>query len=304
MNLIPWGLKQSTGAMVHVDAVPNGKASGCICPACKLVLVAKNKGAVKAHHFAHYDTGQGACEGWFHATAKQLLYEQIQRAITEGVSIPVVWSCQDCRCEHGGDLVKGSTSVHIEERIIDLDTNIRPDILLKGQRTKIVEIVVTHEPELPVWAYAAANELPVVRFRFTEAGDLAQIFRPALDEPLVYGAWCCRCPLCPWCGETRTCADHRYCEQCGTCVEDARGQLGGLGDHGHCRECNQVLVGKDNLYGHHYRCYTRKIYGLPPCPKGDHSHCRKCGKPTPKKDYGTLGYYDFWVTCRSCSFGR
>lgn len=43
----------SDGALRHVNSVPNGAACGCVCPACRQPLVAKNGGAKLIHHFAH-----------------------------------------------------------------------------------------------------------------------------------------------------------------------------------------------------------------------------------------------------------
>ena len=48
----------ATGALVHIDTVPNGNSCGCICPGCKQPLIAKNGGQKLIHHFAHK---KGAC---------------------------------------------------------------------------------------------------------------------------------------------------------------------------------------------------------------------------------------------------
>ncbi len=41
----------ASGLLRHIDAVPNGKACGCVCPACGESLVAR-QGVVRAHSFA------------------------------------------------------------------------------------------------------------------------------------------------------------------------------------------------------------------------------------------------------------
>ena len=51
-NKIPYALNKD-GVLVHVDSVSNGNSCGCICPACKKPLQARNAGLIKRHHFAH-----------------------------------------------------------------------------------------------------------------------------------------------------------------------------------------------------------------------------------------------------------
>ena len=43
----------SNGKSVYIDEVANGKNCGCHCSECGSELVAKNKGNIKIHHFAH-----------------------------------------------------------------------------------------------------------------------------------------------------------------------------------------------------------------------------------------------------------
>lgn len=53
MNIkLPFGLQN--GQIVDISSVENGLACNCFCPSCGQKLIAK-KGAVKEHHFAHYN---------------------------------------------------------------------------------------------------------------------------------------------------------------------------------------------------------------------------------------------------------
>ncbi|PKH86886.1 putative zinc ribbon protein [Colwellia sp. Bg11-28] len=52
MNLIPFAYLASTQELVDVADVPSGKDCQCVCPSCKIPLIAK-KGMVKEWHFAH-----------------------------------------------------------------------------------------------------------------------------------------------------------------------------------------------------------------------------------------------------------
>lgn len=50
-TLNPYGLDKNNN-LVCVDDVPNGLDCGCVCPACKVDLIAK-QGDERVHHFAH-----------------------------------------------------------------------------------------------------------------------------------------------------------------------------------------------------------------------------------------------------------
>ena len=52
MQLI-YAIDKNTETLVHVDMVPNGNQCHCKCPGCGEDLIAKNKGKIKDHHFAH-----------------------------------------------------------------------------------------------------------------------------------------------------------------------------------------------------------------------------------------------------------
>jgi hypothetical protein len=52
MNLIPFALLPETDLLVDVADVASGRKCGCICPSCKIPLIAK-KGEIKEWHFSH-----------------------------------------------------------------------------------------------------------------------------------------------------------------------------------------------------------------------------------------------------------
>ena len=61
------------GRFVNVDDVKTGQECCCFCPACKEPLVAKNKGMVRVHHFAHQSGTECdlAYESMLHLLAKE-----------------------------------------------------------------------------------------------------------------------------------------------------------------------------------------------------------------------------------------
>lgn len=69
------------GHLVHIDSVLNGNECGCICPACKKPLQAKNAGQIRIHHFAH-NSGVD-CPASLETTLHLLAKDKIQKAFNK-----------------------------------------------------------------------------------------------------------------------------------------------------------------------------------------------------------------------------
>ena len=69
------------GNLVHIDNVPNGNGCGCVCPACKKPLQARNAGLIREHHFAH-QAGVD-CPTAYETSLHLLAKEKIQKAFYE-----------------------------------------------------------------------------------------------------------------------------------------------------------------------------------------------------------------------------
>lgn len=84
-NHIPFGLREEGQAYVDVADVPKGRKCGCICPSCKIPLIAR-QGKVNRWHFAHasrkIDDIEQNCEYSFfvsvRAMAKQIIESGFQ----------------------------------------------------------------------------------------------------------------------------------------------------------------------------------------------------------------------------------
>lgn len=63
------------GRVVHIDDVANGARCECICSQCAGLLIAKNGGQERAHHFAHESGTEcaGGAETAIHVAAKQIV---------------------------------------------------------------------------------------------------------------------------------------------------------------------------------------------------------------------------------------
>jgi hypothetical protein len=134
---VPFGLDGLTIYEPH--QVPNGMACGCICPACKRPLIAKQR--AKTPHFAHApgEDCENGLETAVHLAAKQILADRRE------VRLPAV--------EFRSSYAKGRTTISSPEKIVSVDSveleswliDMRPDIVVKlGDQSYLVEIAVTH----------------------------------------------------------------------------------------------------------------------------------------------------------------
>ena len=150
----------NSGKMVYVDDVPNGLACNCRCPKCHELLVAKNGGEIKVHHFAHANGSEckGAYETALHIMAKEIIATERTLMLPKYLlfngkkfqQYPYYYEDDEVyECDYEEDEKVEAHKVHfkdveIEERN-DLST-LQPDcvgITDDGQRIHI-EIVVTH----------------------------------------------------------------------------------------------------------------------------------------------------------------
>lgn len=136
--LVPFGLKGDK--LYEPTQVDNGKACGCVCPACKNPLVAKQK--AKTPHFAHAqdENCSRGLETAVHLAVKQIIAEKMK------VRLPaVVWSNPLLRKNESKTLYLERTvaleSVALEQVVDDF----KPDIVVVGNGTKyFIEVAVTH----------------------------------------------------------------------------------------------------------------------------------------------------------------
>ena len=297
--LIPYALN-SSGNIVHVDAVPRGKHCGCVCPACEAPLVAR-KGEVKVHHFAHANN-RPACESALHATAKLMLFQRIQRAIEQADNLPLRYDCPVCECWHDVNLLGKAQAVHLETEIPEAD--IRHDILLSsadGKPLVLIEVVYKHSPEPPVLSFVKRKNVGLLEFVLEEASDLDLLEKTPL-VPRRMTVTQCPCLSCSHCSE-RCCPHkgHKYCERCNHCVNlDKLFDYGLPEEHRDCPECGRHMVLGAGQF--HFRrcfcCHIARKFKRRPCPEPDtdpdHGHCKKCGNRI-KSEY--RGVYELCYQC-------
>lgn len=136
--LVPFGLKDDK--LFEPTQVSNGKACGCICPACKKPLWAKQN--AKTPHFAH-DRDENCSKGLesaVHLAVKQIIAKKME------VRLPaLIWKSSLPRSDqtkllHKQQVIK-LESVVLEQRIDDFI----PDIVVVSKGIAyLVEVAVTH----------------------------------------------------------------------------------------------------------------------------------------------------------------
>ncbi len=136
--LVPFGLKEDK--LYEPTQVENGKACGCVCPACKKPLVAKQN--AKTPHFAHSqdENCTRGLETAVHLAVKQIIADKLM------VRLPaVVWKNPLPRKEEVKKLYIERTiqvqSVVLEQRVDDFIPDI---IVVANDITYLVEVAVTH----------------------------------------------------------------------------------------------------------------------------------------------------------------
>ena len=158
-NCSGWGMRASDGRLVHVNDVPNGRECGCLCPACKSRLNAR-QGKRRIWHFAHgseVDCGS-AGETALHLAAKQALKDlNGQIFIPEEIIRKAGWPSPNQRASKPMARLNDLMTHTVPERRAS-ESNVRiepqdwahqgfrPDAILEiDGGVLLIEILVTHE---------------------------------------------------------------------------------------------------------------------------------------------------------------
>ena len=133
-NKIPFAYN-SEGKMVFVDQAISGILCGCICPICRMPLIARNNGKTRVHHFAHSSISNctGNAETIIHHFAKELLSNNNQ------ITLPSV--------SYIGLQIARERVFNYEKIMLEKMLNgIIPDAILESNTGEkiLIEIKVTH----------------------------------------------------------------------------------------------------------------------------------------------------------------
>lgn len=152
-------MRASDGRLVHVNDVQNGLECGCLCPACKSPLIAR-QGKRRIWHFAHVSEVDcdSAGETALHLVAKQTLKDLNGKIrFPEEVLRKAGWPSSNQRASKPMARLNDLMTLSIPERLASESSvriepqdwahqGFRPDAVLEANSGKLlVEIRVTHE---------------------------------------------------------------------------------------------------------------------------------------------------------------
>ncbi len=176
------------------------KSVSYFCIECGGVMLVRKSGksgkGSKRPHFAHKSlTSNCTPEGVLHMGFKKLATKFIETKIAKNEPINISWGCIFCCERHSGNLLKNVVEVKEEFYLGEC----RPDISLldsEGKVTKVIEVVVTHKPEIQTLEYYKNNNIVMVQYDLLTEDDLNN-YEIKIVSPDVLGV--CPNPKCKKC---------------------------------------------------------------------------------------------------------
>ena len=216
------------GQLLWVNDAPNGLYPGVVCLCCEHSVVAK-QGDVNQWHFAHapvqvpHNAGSREVtphmpippctrESYLHASAIRVICDAVEGAITQGHKLPLRYGSDCFHGEHSYEdiITKSPPTLRVNTPF----ENIRPDITVvrKGRVTAFIEVVVTHKPELAVYA----QRLPVIQVELRGMSDLTRLRHELFATCIANNPKWCRDQrrACRQCGGLNTSEDLPTCSRC------------------------------------------------------------------------------------------
>jgi len=219
---------EKNGRLIHISQVERGLACQCVCPVCKMPVIAR-KGEKRRHHFSHYSSDACSAETVLHHIAKILIYDKIVALLKSQGSLPITWKCVLCGERHRLNLLENVSAIEMEKPI---DT-IRPDIVLLNAEsvpTAAIEIAVTHNPEPEVIDICEKRFIPLLIFAVHSAEDLEALGESEDIHPTTVRF--CPKKRCPKCGGALSIKTvfvvESHCWRCGSPMNLAFMEVGGI----------------------------------------------------------------------------
>jgi hypothetical protein len=167
----------SDGNLVHVaDA---SKDRNYFCPTCSGAFILRKSGnsgrGSRRPHFSHKQLSPNCTpESVLHYSFKKLLCSDLTAHLLGHTAFPITWSCRTCGSPYTGNLLERVASIRAEYVMADC----RPDIALLDERgtvVAVVEIVVSHAPEVSALRHYMENQIVPVQIDLESEDDLANV---------------------------------------------------------------------------------------------------------------------------------
>ena len=185
---LPYGLRDEK--LLTIEDVDSGLACKCVCPGCKKQLIAR-KGAVKAHHFAHYQSED--CLSGFETALHKLSKEII--AASKTFTTPVLYY------PYTNYVIYEETEIFIEN--VKLETKLGefiPDIVIETKGKKLlIEITVNNSVNCEKLQRIESKNLPAIEidakylmkrlYIQKDFGLKDNLFQTELVSGTIYKSW-------------------------------------------------------------------------------------------------------------------
>lgn len=184
---VPFGTRPD-GRLVDASEVARGKACNCLCPGCKLPLIARH-GSVRAHHFSHASGAECAngAETALHLAAKQVLLESLQ------LTLPALTVSVSRQHSEFGTFEQSRTVIESRACLVESAQaevwleGIRPDVVatLADGSLLAVEVKVTHQVDDDKQAEIERRALPCIEIDISPLLGMACSIRELFDRVVL-----------------------------------------------------------------------------------------------------------------------
>lgn len=178
------------GKTIHIDDAEKGKTYYCPCSDCEypefiLRKSGKTGPGSRRPHFAHKNPGAKCSpDRVLHDSFIRTLTNLLESYKEEKKAFEIEWYCDVCRKKHKGNLLNEVATIKEEKDLKEC----RPDISLldkNGIILKVIEIVVTHEPEENALEYYNKNNIILIQVSLYSDENIKNVERVTSRPDIV-----------------------------------------------------------------------------------------------------------------------
>lgn len=158
--IFEYAIEQKNKTIVHVDDVKNGKKCNCICKHCGDLLLAKNNGKIKKHHFCHTTKEESrSCLMTQLHLAMQVYFSSLNNIVLPGNKITI----------DGNEILVPTKKVEINKSTIEyrIGSYLADVLIITTDRDIVIEVCVTHKCEENKEDYYIENKIDSIEYYFS-----------------------------------------------------------------------------------------------------------------------------------------